>query len=113
MHEASIARAIIGSVCKVVAQSGLTRVSKVHLRVGKFTAVVPEALSFAFRYAAEGTPCENAALVIEEIPITFRCEDCQRDSSIEEANLVCPKCNSQRLRLLSGRELLIESVEAE
>lgn len=113
MHEASIAQAIVRSVSDVVIQNGRSHATRIHLQIGEFTAVVPQALLSSFRWVAQGTPCEDAALEIEDIPIRFRCEECQSEVTMGEVNLVCPNCHSHRLRLLSGRELLIKSVEAE
>jgi hydrogenase nickel incorporation protein HypA/HybF len=62
---------------------------------------------------AQGTACADAILEVEETPIRLKCEECQSEFAIEEANLVCPDCGSARVHLLSGRELLIKSVEAE
>jgi hydrogenase nickel incorporation protein HypA/HybF len=112
MHEVSIAQAIVHSVCDVLARNGRSQVSKIHLQIGKFTAVVPDVLRSTFEFAAQGTPCENAVLEMEEIPIRFSCEECQSEFIIDEINLACPNCNSHQLRMISGRELLIQSIEA-
>lgn len=113
MHEVSIAQAIVRSVCDALAENGRSRARKIEVQIGRFTAVVPEVLHFSFQWVAQGTPCENAVLEMEDIPLRFRCEDCQSEFALEEVNLICPNCLSRRLRLLSGRELLIKSVEAE
>ena len=113
MHEVSIAQAIVRSVCDALAENGRSRASRIHVQIGRFTAVVPDILRFSFQWVAQGTPCEDAVLEMEEIPMRFRCEDCQSEFALEEVNLTCPNCHSHRLSLLSGRELMIKSVEAE
>ena len=113
MHELSIAQAVVRTVCDTLAANGRSRASRIRLEVGKFTAVVPDALSSAFEWVSRGTACEGAALEIEEIPVRLKCEDCQSEFTLEELNLLCPNCQSRRVRITSGRELLIKSVEAE
>lgn len=87
------------------------RVERVNLKVGKLAAVVPSSLRFCFEVAAKGTPLEGASLAIEEVPVAARCNDCDREWTIEGPAFSCPGCKSGSIRMLSGRELDIVSIE--
>lgn len=86
-------------------------VEAVHLRVGKLTAVVPESLRFCFEVIARDTPLAGARLEIEEVPVVARCESCGAQSQIDEPPFVCSECLCGRLEFISGRELLVQSIE--
>ena len=112
MHEASIAAGIIERLETHPELAG-KRILSVRLRVGRLTTVVPDNLRFLFGAVAEGTCCADAALEIEEVPAHATCERCGRGFEIEEPVFLGPGCGSGDIRVDSGRELTIETVEAE
>jgi hydrogenase nickel incorporation protein HypA/HybF len=63
MHELAIAESIVDAVCEKAAGRAVHRVT---VRIGRLSAVVPDALRFCFDLATEGTPAEGAVLEIEQ-----------------------------------------------
>ena len=112
MHEMGIALQIVEiATASLPADLDKARVAAVNLRIGKLAAVVPESLRFCFDVAIKDTALEGATLVIEEIPVVAKCNDCATQWTIDEPVFVCQKCRSGSLDILSGRELDIESIE--
>ena len=112
MHEMGIAMQIVEiATASVPKELKDVDVKRVNLRVGKLAAVVPESLRFCFQIAAQETPLEGAELVIDEIPIMARCNDCKHEWTIANPVFECEKCKSGSIIILSGRELDIESIE--
>ena len=110
MHELSIA----GSVVEIASrQANGRRVTKVRMKVGHLRQVVPSALAFSFELVAEGTPAEGAELEMEEVPATGRCRACAEESRFDGFPLQCASCGGFDLEILSGEELLVESLELE
>jgi len=110
VHEAAIAQSLLEIVKEQALLHGARRVSRVRVRVGALSGVVPEALTFAFEAMSKGGIAEGAVLEVEEVPSRIRCEDC----GVFEGTpfLVCPNCG-KLAELLSGRELEIISMEIE
>lgn len=112
MHELSIANNIIEIVTAAADHAGAPRVEVIHLRVGALTGVVPNALHFCFDLAAENTIAAGARLVIEETPVVVHCAACAEDLALADPQLfVCPRCGAPAAQLVSGRELLVSSIE--
>lgn len=112
MHELSIANNIIEIVTAAAVDAGAARVETVHVRVGALTGVVPNALHFCFDLAAEGTVAAGARLAIEEAPVVIHCAGCGDDLALESPHLfVCPRCSAPVATLVSGRELLVTSID--
>ncbi len=110
MHELSIA----GSIVEIASrQANGRRVTKVRMKVGHLRQVVPSALAFSFELVAEGTPAEGAELEMEEVPATGRCCECAEESRFGGFPLQCGSCGGFDLEILSGEELLVESLELE
>lgn len=113
MHEASIAQTILNELEERVLLGQLPNsILKVNLRVGRFTAIVPDNLKFMYDVLKVETQFSETTLHIEEIPIRCRCNICSNEFILSEIDFVCKHCLSFPLELLSGRELFIDSVEA-
>ena len=110
MHELSVARAVIDIATR---HAGGRRVTAVQLRIGHLRQVVPDSLTFCFEHAARGTACEGARLEQELVPARLACEACDHGWELDAAVFRCPLCESGAVRITSGDELCVESVEVE
>jgi hydrogenase nickel incorporation protein HypA/HybF len=118
VHELAVAQAIVVAAER---HSGGRPVSVVRVRVGRLRQVVPEYLSFYFEVAAKETLCEGAALEWERVDSRLACGECgeewdpapppARDGSELIVRFRCPACESADYRVVSGDELLVESID--
>lgn len=109
MHELGITQSIVSTCAE---RAGESRIVRVRLKIGKLTAVVPDAIRFCFDLVAEGTPLEGAALEIVDVPGKGRCQDCGSELDLEAFVFSCDRCQSARIEVLSGDELEIQEMEA-
>lgn len=107
MHELAITQSLVDAVTEHT--EGAT-VAAVSLRVGKLAGVVPDAMRFCFDMVTAGTLLEGARLDIEEPDGAGHRRSCGEDFVLSDLILLCP-CGSADVRLVSGRELSISSVE--
>ena len=109
----SLAMNVMERVDRCLADFGPgARVARITLDVGRLRAVVPEALRFSFQVVSQDTAAEGARLVIHEIPVHVRCEPCDREWDLERVEFLCPGCGGP-VRTLTGKELLLRSIEVE
>lgn len=113
MHEMSLMEGIFEALHKSIEPYPGARVIKVNLVVGALTNAVPDALEFAFEAFSKGTRAEGAQLEIELVPLTIKCGQCNWEGPGEVTQFECPKCQSWQLEIVTGRELLIKSLEVE
>lgn len=113
MHELSIALSLVDVACGELTRfSPGTQITAVHVRVGPLAGVVPEALSFSFEIAAQGSAIEGARLEIERVPLTAWCEGCAAEQPIASIQaLRCPVCGGLASEVISGRELQLAALE--
>ncbi|HCL80425.1 MAG TPA: hydrogenase maturation nickel metallochaperone HypA [Synergistaceae bacterium] len=111
MHEFSLVESIVDSLLTMQQDAGWRRIVQVQLRVGVLRQVFPDILSFAFETVTRGTPLEGTKLVVEEVPLAFRCLDCGTTWGDEGGT--CPCCGSIQRETLAGMELIIQSLEVE
>ena len=113
MHEMAIAQSLLEIIIQESRAHQVKRVFSVALKLGELSAVESESLRFCFELIAEGTIADGAALVIERVPVTCHCQDCSSEFSVEDLVFLCPSCGSRNVEVRSGKELSIESFEAE
>ncbi|MGI6032482.1 MAG: hydrogenase maturation nickel metallochaperone HypA [Coriobacteriales bacterium] len=114
MHELSLMSGIFDSVLPVAQQNGATKITKISLRIGDMTMVVPESMQFAFEALSDGVPLlEGAELEMEFVKPRSKCLDCGNEFEHDRFHMRCPKCDSQATVLTAGRELDVASIEIE
>ncbi len=113
MHEMAIVSGLFEIIDRQVVKHNLQKVSLVRLKVGDLTAIEPMTLTACFEVFAEGTVVEGAELSIERIPITGRCSECDLEFEIKNYDFRCPNCTGAKIEMLSGKELYIDSLDAE
>jgi hydrogenase nickel incorporation protein HypA/HybF len=111
VHEFAVAQSLLEIVEQEARPYHGARVTRVQLRIGQLSTVVPEALRFAFEAVTHGGIAEGAVLEIEEVPLSIRCRTCEEHFVIDDPFLVCPRCTGTAVEMISGRELEIKSME--
>ncbi len=119
MHEMSVAQSLIDIIRSEMDKNAVTSLQTVKVRAGRINAIVPEALETAFWSLTQGTSLEGARLELETVPLELECGSCGTRfiSSTEDTLLLhaeCPNCGWEfGHRVITGRELYIEYIEAD
>jgi hydrogenase nickel incorporation protein HypA/HybF len=111
VHELSVCLALLEQVESIARRHRATRVERITLRIGPLSGVEAPLLENAYPLAAAGTIAERAALAIEIAPVVVRCRDCGGQTPAAANRLVCGRCGSWRVDLVSGEEMLLASLE--
>ena len=112
MHELSIAISMIDQILEESDSRGGLDVEVVHLRLGAFSGVDKDALSFAYELACEGSALEGSRLEIETIPLVIYCAACEKDRTPPSVyQLSCPDCGSSGQKIVTGKEIEVASLE--
>lgn len=111
MHELAICQSLMDQVNQIVYEHNAQAVELILLKIGPLSGVDPELLRQAFPLVAAGSKMEQAELVIEDQPVTVKCDTCAAVSEVPPNRLVCSNCGDYHTRLVSGDELLLASVE--
>lgn len=112
MHELGIAVQIVESAISSIPSCLEGQpVEKLTLDIGKMVGVTVDSLRFCLEIVSKGTFLETAELIINEIPVTAECRVCQTRWTIIEPEFLCKKCFSPDIGILTGRELIIRSIE--
>jgi hydrogenase nickel incorporation protein HypA/HybF len=113
VHELAVAQALVEQVDAVIDQHNASAASLIRVRIGPLAGVVPELLASAFPLAAAGSRMERAVLDLVAAPVKVRCQTCGLDTEAAMNRLICGACGDWHTQVISGDELLLESVELE
>jgi len=108
MHELALAEGVLAVVLDAAQGQ---KVKEVHIHAGALQMVVADSFSFAFELLSENTPAQGANVVVESLPVHLKCKECSGDSEVFSQPFFCEKCNSPNIEVLSGMELIVDSVE--
>ena len=113
MHELGIATSILQSAREEARRHPGARLRAVRVRVGEFSGVNPDALSFGFEALARGSEFGQVKLEIETCPRRQHCPRCDRTFTVAEYDLKCPQCGTAETEFAGGDELELASLEME
>lgn len=111
MHELSIAQNILEIVCQYTDDEERNRVRAIHVHVGRLSGVFPDSLRFCWEAVVSESPLKDAMLVVEDIPIEYKCLSCGGTSETEDFVFICQSCFSPDIKILKGNELNVTQIE--
>ncbi len=113
MHELSVCQSMLRQVSEIARQHDARHVSRVQLGIGVLSGVEPDLLKRAFPLVSAGTIAEGAQLSIKTLPVCVRCKRCGTESEVKANKLICWACGDWHTQLISGNEMLLDSIEIE
>jgi hydrogenase nickel incorporation protein HypA/HybF len=113
MHELSVTESVLEIACKHAQKAQAVRVTDIHLVIGRLSSIVDDSIAFYWNIISKDTLCENARLHFNRLPAILLCLDCDNEFQLDQELTPCPNCSSARIRVLSGDEFQVESIDIE
>ncbi len=110
MHELMITESVLEIALRHAEKAGDVQISDLYLVIGELSSVIDDSVQFYWDIVSEGTAAHGARLHFRRTPAEFSCETCGNHYQLNE-NLICPECDSSNVRIVSGREFLLEAIE--
>lgn len=111
MHEYGLTESILRKSLEIAHAHGQLPIEKIVLKIGPLQQIVQESMHFAFEVMREDTLAAQAVLEIESVPVTIHCPECHGDyEPVDPVFWTCPTCDAPGGQVISGNELLIQSV---
>ncbi len=113
MHELSVTENILEIAIRHARQANASRVTSIYLVIGQLSSIVDDSVQFYWDMISEGTLCAGARLHFERRPACLACQSCGVTYTLQGELMACPECNSLEVRVLSGEEFRVASLEIE
>ena len=111
MHELSVTESVLEIACEHAQKAGAKKVTDINLVIGRLSSIVDDSVEFYWQMITKDTLCEDAKLHFSRIPAELICLECNHKYVLKQELIPCPKCGSARVRVLSGDEFNIDSIE--
>lgn len=113
MHELSVTESILNICVSHAQKAGADRVTDVHIVIGKLSSIVDDSVQFYWDILCQNTLCQGSVLHFQRMPARLKCSDCGLEYEIERELLPCPACQSYNIKVLSGDQFWVDSIEIE
>lgn len=113
MHELAVTESILSIALKHAEKASAKRVRGINLVIGQLSSIVDDSVQFYWDFVARDTIAEGAILHFERIPALMACLDCGHEYALDGNDLGCPACSSVHIRIVSGEEFSLESIDIE
>jgi hydrogenase nickel incorporation protein HypA/HybF len=107
MHELAITQSIL-EIAGRHAQGA--RITNIHLVIGQLSSIIDDSVQFYWDMISEGTLAEGSQLHFKRVPAEMSCRECGHNYQPADY-LVCPNCDSTNVRVISGTEFYLDSIE--
>ena len=114
MHELPVTERILSIVIAYAKKNDVKKVINIHLSIGEMSDLEDEWIQKYFDHLSRETVAQDARLIIKRIPVTMRCEECSFSYQIDikrMEEIQCPRCQSKKSSITSGREYYIKDME--
>jgi len=111
MHELSVCLSLLQQLETIAKDRNASAVERVFLKIGPLSGIEPQLLRQAYPLAVAGTVAENAELIIEAAEVVVTCTQCGTESTVLPNRLLCADCGDFRTRIVSGDEMILQSLE--
>jgi hydrogenase nickel incorporation protein HypA/HybF len=111
MHELSVTQSILDIALRHAEQAGASHISSVNLTIGNLSSILDDSVQFYWDIISKDTIAEGAKLVFNRIPTELLCLDCNHRYKPDANELACPNCGSSRIKVVTGMEFFLESID--
>jgi hydrogenase nickel incorporation protein HypA/HybF len=111
MHELSITESILEIATRHALAAGATRVTDLHIVIGRLASIVDDSVQFYWEILTKDTLCAGSTLHFTRLPARLACLNCGNEYTFDGEMMPCPKCGSAQVKVLSGEEFRLDSIE--
>lgn len=111
MHELTVTQSVLDIACKHAEKAHAKAVTDIYLVIGRLSSIVDDSVQFYWDFISKGTLCEHAQLHFQRKPAILVCLECKNEYTLDDNLTPCPQCGSANVRVLSGDEFNLESIE--
>ena len=110
MHERSLIQSLLRQVEKIVVEQGGGQVAEIRVQVGDLSGVEPLLFQTAFDDMVPAVFSSDCQLVLEVVPVTAVCGECNHQFEIVDFQFRCPECQAGSVQVIQGDEVTLISV---
>lgn len=113
MHELAVTESLLEIALRHGNRAKARHISDLYIVIGRLSSIIDDSVQFYWDIVAKGTIAEGALLHFRRLPVKFQCMTCDGIFTVDGDQYICPQCQSERIKIESGDEFFLESIEIE
>jgi hydrogenase nickel incorporation protein HypA/HybF len=113
MHELPVTQSLLEIALRHAQQSDAQRILSLNIVLGQFATIVDDSVQFYWDLIAQDTIAAGARLNFRRVPAELLCLECDQRYIPGPEELDCPACHSTNVKIISGKEFFLESIDVE
>jgi hydrogenase nickel incorporation protein HypA/HybF len=113
MHELPVTENILEIALRHAEQADATRINDIYIVIGRLSSIIDDSIQFYWDIVSKDTIAEGASLHFKRIEPKLECQECGQKYTPEGMMMPCPNCGSARIKVLTGNEFYLESIQVE
>lgn len=113
MHELPVTQSLLEIALRHAESAGAQRITALNIKIGQLASIVDDSVQFYWEIIAKETKAEGAKLVFNRVPAKLQCLNCGQQFPLDESDYTCPVCKSEIIKVISGREFSLESIDVD
>lgn len=113
MHELAVTQSILEIALRHAQNQKAKRITHLYIQMGEWSTVVDDSVQFYWDMISEDTIAKGASLHFDRKPVSLACKKCGHTYFPVSHELSCPKCSGSDIKVISGEEFFLESIEIE
>jgi hydrogenase nickel incorporation protein HypA/HybF len=81
--------------------------------IGQLSSIIDDSILFYWDIISKDTIAEGARIKFKRIPTQMVCLNCGNTYTPGDLDFDCPECGSSKIKIQSGREFFLESIDVE
>jgi len=113
MHELAVTQSILEIALRHAENQKAKRITHLYIVMGEWSSTVDDSIQFYWDMISDGTIAKGATLHFNRTPVVIECLDCGHTYTPNSRELLCPACASMHIKVKTGEEFFLESIEIE
>jgi hydrogenase nickel incorporation protein HypA/HybF len=113
MHELSITESLLNTASEYAHKNNAKKVVALNLVIGDLSGIFDDSIQFYWDMISADSICEKSVLNFDKRKAIMKCISCNDEFPLNGELVPCPKCGSMNLKIVSGNEFQLESIEIE
>ena len=113
MHELSVTENILDIAIQHAERAEAIRIKDLYLVIGDLSSIIDDSVQFYWDILTKNTIAEESRIHFKRIPTELECKNCGQEYQPNGKDLACPTCDGIQIKIISGNEFYLESINIE
>jgi hydrogenase nickel incorporation protein HypA/HybF len=111
MHEMGLAKDVLRKLLQEASAKKISKIKEAKVNIGETLITDKEEFFELFKDVSKGTPAEGMKLNVRISPLMAFCNKCTKEFAAREMSSGCTGCGENDLKIVSGKEIIVEEVK--